>query len=318
MGITISGGWQISGGWSMIPAPPPPDQAFGWFGGGFTDGVGPLSTVNRIDYSSDAVTTSTRGSLTYVSHAAMATGNQTFGWFTAGANPVNTFNRITYASDTGLATARGALSFDKFRAGATGNTNYGWFGGGRPAPAPILLSSVDRLDYAIDTTTASARGPLGLARDELAATGNSDYGWFGGGVNISTIDRINYSVDTATASVRGPLNRNAQRPAATGNSDYGWFGGGAGPTVSSVNRIDYANDTGTTATRGPLSLARYGLGATGSTTFGWFGGGVAAPDFNQTSRIDRINYESDTVSATTRGPLTTIRADVSATGGFPG
>jgi hypothetical protein len=295
---------------------PLPDQTFGWFGGGFTNGIGPISTVNRIDYSSDASTASTRGSLTYVSYAASAVGNQTYGWFTAGANPFQALNRITYASDTGLATTRGT-GFERFRAGATGNTNYGWFGGGRPQPGPTPLSSVERLDYAIDTATTSSRGPLTSARYDLAATGNSDYGWFGGGVNSSTIDRINYSVDTATASLRGPLDRTAQRLAATGNNDYGWFGGGA-PMTSRIGRIDYANDTGTTATRGPLSLARYGLGATGSTTFGWFGAGNSAPDFIETDRIDRINYASDTVNATTRGSLTTIRSDVSATGGFPG
>jgi hypothetical protein len=41
----------------------------------------------------------------------------------------------------------------------------------------------------------------------LAATGNSSFGYFGGGFPgpVSTVDRIDYSNDTATASPKGPL-----------------------------------------------------------------------------------------------------------------
>ena len=42
---------------------------------------------------------------------------------------------------------------------------YGYFGGGRPATATI-----DRIDYANDTATATVKGPLSLARYGLAAT----------------------------------------------------------------------------------------------------------------------------------------------------
>ena len=71
------------------------------------------------------------------------------------------------------------------------------FGGG---------ATVDRIDYSNDTATASPKGPLSLARSYLAATGNSSFGYFGGGYPAkSTVDRIDYSNDTATAAVKGPL-----------------------------------------------------------------------------------------------------------------
>ena len=79
---------------------------------------------------------------------------------------------------------------------------YGYFGGGEPGP----LSTVDRIDYSNDTATASVKGPLSIARGYLAATGNSSFGYFGGGGSgVSTVDRIDYSNDTATASPKGPL-----------------------------------------------------------------------------------------------------------------
>ena len=54
---------------------------------------------------------------------------------------------------------------------AAGNTTDGWFGGGRPADVSADLSTVSRITYATDTATASTRGPLSLARQQLAAAG---------------------------------------------------------------------------------------------------------------------------------------------------
>ena len=88
-----------------------------------------------------------------------------------------------------------------------------WFGGAN-------LSTVDRVTFATDTATASVRGPLSLARQSLAAVGNTTDGWFGGGkadgTPFSTVDRITYATDTATASVRGPLSSNRRGLAAAG------------------------------------------------------------------------------------------------------
>jgi hypothetical protein len=45
---------------------------------------------------------------------------------------------------------------------------HGWFGGGNiPTPAP--LSTVDRIDFSNDSSTASVRGPLSLARSGVSS-----------------------------------------------------------------------------------------------------------------------------------------------------
>ena len=205
-----------------------------------------------------------------------------------------TFSVTFKASDgTNLTTA-----LSEFTISFTGPGElYGWFGGGN---GPV--STVDRIDYAADTGTAGVRGPLSLARNALAATGNTNYGWFGGGYAlnvVSTVDRIDYANDAGTATVRGPLILARNALAATGNTNYGWFGGGFSPARSTVDRIDYANDAGTAAVRGPLSSARYSLSATGNTNYGWFGGGFPGP----VSTVDRIDYAADTETAGVRGPL---------------
>ena len=103
-------------------------------------------------------------------------------------------------------------------------TPYGYFGGGKE---PSDVSTVDRIDYSNDTTTASTKGPLSSAKYTGGSTGNTSYGYWGGGGpshGISTVDRVDYSSDTGTAAVKGPLNRSTYLNAATGNASYGYFG----------------------------------------------------------------------------------------------
>ncbi len=109
----------------------------------------------------------------------------------------------------------------------------------------------------------------------FGATGNDNYGWFGGGYspsNLSTIDRIDYSSDTATASVKGPLNTATSRNSANGNIDVGYFGGGEPGPHTRIERIDFSNDTATGVPKGPLAIAAGQIPS--------YGGGInALPQF---------------------------------------
>jgi hypothetical protein len=302
---------------------------YGWFGGGQP---GSKSTVDRIDYSNDSSTASPRGPLSLARYQFIATGNSNYGWFGGGrdtpSTSVSTVDRIDFSNDASTASPRGPLSGSRYDPAAIANSNYGWFGGGYNPPSPGSKSTVDRIDFSNDSSTATARGPLSVARRQSAATGNSNYGWFGGGRNtiiLSTVERIDFSNDLATASPRGGL-LNAPAGiylfAATGNSNYGWFGGGLnGPTpVATVDRIDFSNDSVTASPRGALtSPGRYGLAATSgvlnirrqkAANFGWFGGGAFPP----VATVDRIDFSNDLVSALARGSLTLTRTALSATG----
>ena len=239
----------------------------------------------------------------------------TAGWFGGGyqgyLSERSTVDRITYATDTATASVRGPLSIATVGSAGVGTFTYGWFGGGRNPSNP--QSTVQRITYATDTDTASVRGPLSAASRYKGSAGNDNYGWFGGGTGpLSTVDRITYATDTATASVRGPLSLARSNLAAAGNTTDGWFGGGY--TFSTVDRITYATDTATASVRGPLSLARSNLAATGNTTDGWFGGGVNPALFPASvlSRVDRITYATDTLTASVRGPLSLQRINPAA------
>jgi len=306
---------------------------YGWFGGGFI-----LSTVGRIDFSNDSATTSVRGPLSLARISPTATGNSNYGWFGGGnlGSPaafaaVSTVDRIDFSNDSSTTSARGPLSQSKQATAAAANSNYGWFGGGTIPGSPLTIySTVDRIDFSNDSRTASPRGPLSSTRRNFSATGNSNYGWFSGS-SISTVDRIDFSNDSTTTSVRGPLSLARTGSASTGNSNYGWWGGNyifPATYNSTVDRIDFSNDSVTASVRGPLSAARGYLAATSgqarsSSTrlqkagnYGWFGGGINQVPFPivWVSRVDRIDFSNDSITASPRGVLSSSLAESAATG----
>ena len=198
------------------------NSSYGWFGGG----SGFSTRVDRLDYNNDTETASIRGPLAIAMSYSAATGSQFYGYwgggYTPGPNIQSSVNRIDYSNDTATAAPKGPLSSPRCYLSATGNQSYGYFGCGAGFPiAPNTRSIVDRIDYANDTATASPKGPLSLARYYLTATGNSSYGWFGGGYSsISRVDRVDYSNDTATASIRGNLNLSKYGMASTGSPSF--------------------------------------------------------------------------------------------------
>ena len=310
---------------------------YGWFGGGSTPAF--VSTVDRIDFSNDLVTPSTRGSLSATRYFAGATSNSNYGWFGGGRTTPSTIgmlslvDRIDFSNDLSSTSPRGPLSLTKFGTSATGNSNYGWFGGGSfitPTPAIPTISTVDRIDFSNDNAAVSVRSPLSAARGYASATGNSNCGWFAGGrggspeATLSLVDRIDFSNDLSSTSPRGPLRLSRYRPEATGNSNYGWFGGGGDVIggrsyLSSVDRIDFANDSFTASVRGPLSQPKIGAAAAGNSNYGWWSGGYLPSGVpGRTSVVNRIDFSNDTGTASVRAPSSpapSARSGNSATSG---
>ena len=306
---------------------------YGWFGGGFSPGI--VATVDRIDFSNDAVAASVRGPLIVATTVLSASGNANYGWFYGGGIPayVSRVTRIDFSNDLASTSTRGPLSAVKGYGAATSGQakgpaiklqkagNYGWIGGNFyyvPPFTSVFFSTVDRIDFSNDSVTASPRGPSTLARRFLAATGNSNYGWFGGGISeapaiVSTVDRIDFSNDSSTASPRGSLSLARYGSAATGNSNYGWFGGGSPGTI--VDRIDFSNDSSTASPRGNMAIGTNQFGATGNSNYGWFGGGQApGPPYIGYSYVQRIDFSNDSPISSVRGPLSASGYVISATG----
>ena len=156
---------------------------YGWFGNRTRNGGSTaITTIDRIDFSNDSVTSSPRGTTNTGRKSASATGNSNFGWWFGGSvspgslSAYSSVERINFSNDLATASLRGNLSAIRSNSAATGNSNYGWIGGNQYYVPPFTLvsfSTVDRIDFSNDSATASPRGPLSLAKSYLAATSNT-------------------------------------------------------------------------------------------------------------------------------------------------
>jgi len=288
-------------------------REYGYFGGGGGNGgSGPLSLVDRIDYSNDTTLPSIRGPLASAIYAGAAAGNSNFGYYVGGIFPVNNLsckvNRIDYSNDTVDASLRSSLTIGRSGIGGSGNSNFGYFAGGRYIASPDTNTSlVDRINYSNDNITPTFRGPLAFAGRMNGGTSNSDYGWYSGKTTelgftaTSRVERTDFSNDNNIALVRGDISPTIIFRGATGNSNFGYFAGGLGNN-SEIHRIEYSNDTALSLPRALLSLARDLSAGTGNSNFGYFGGGYTQSSIPRTT-VDRIDYSNDTVTATARAPL---------------
>jgi len=319
--MTISGGIfilqqvynkQVAKTWLQSFSIPP---SFGWFAGG-TNPAGTLSSIERYSHTNDTTNTEVRTNLSKSVRGFSATNNSNYGWFAGGlrispapSSVVSDVERLTFVDDTSSLLQRGKLSHILNDMGAAGNENFGWFSAGSDSTA-TPKSSIQRISYSSDTSTSLTRGKLTTTLERHGGTGNQDYGWFFGGlVNpfvpgpslqlLSTVQRITYSSDTSTASLRGPLDVirwSGSKGVST--NDFGWVAGGSGSpiptTLSSVCRIDFNSDTQTASTRGSLTAVATDMGYTNDSTYGWF-----TLSFTS-SGINRIEFLNDTVTAIER------------------
>ena len=119
--------------------------AYGYFAGGQPGGSPTsITTVDRIDYSSDTPTAAVKGPLSVEKSTHAATSSISYGYFGGGSAPSNAgteVDRLDYSNDTATAVAKGPLSAARKYFGATGSTSYGYYAGNGPSGSAI--SSVD-------------------------------------------------------------------------------------------------------------------------------------------------------------------------------
>ena len=314
------------------------NTSYGYFAGGT---FGPVSTIDRVDYSNDTATAAVKGPLSSGRYLASGTGPRingltksvtvdkgadgyqtggsigpAFGYF-ASARPAGPsvfytmIDRVDYSNDTPNMVQKGSMITTKYDYGSVASLSHGYMAAGfrvNGTDPNTELSSVERSDFSNDTATTVAKGPLTRAATGMKGAGNTSYGWMMGEYIVkSTVDRIDYSNDTATALVRGNLGMNQAAHGAAGNANYGYnaggFGGPSTTRMSNVNRFDYSNDTANGVEKGPLTYATYDNAGVGNADFGYFMGGGNPSPYVFYSKVDRVDYSNDTVTASTRGSL---------------
>ena len=293
----------------------------GYFAGGTNPGG--LPRADKVTFTSDT-TVAVPGANLPSSLYLAATGSSAAGYFGGGDSPspskISTMNKITYSTDSSSSVPGASLSGGRRTLAATGNSTAGYFGGGQGAPnAPALVQSrMDKITYSSETTVQVPGASLSVGRQDVAATGSSTAGYFGGGrvPARSTMDKVTYSSDT-TAQVPGASLSAARYGAgATGSSTAGYFGGGRNstPVFTTMDKLTYSTDTTAVVPGAALITNRLNLGAAGNATAGYFGGGEGGSPVQNRSLMEKVTYSSDTTAAVPGANLSAPRNFVAATG----
>jgi len=213
------------------------------------------TTIDRLTYANDTNSVA-KGTQTGSRNQDGATSSPTHGYIIGGydGGSNSSVQRYDFANDTGTAAQICSLATAAYDTmSSVGNKSYGWVGPKRIPGAPVN-SQLYRIDYSNDTATTAIRGSVGSGWGSNA-TGNADYGWWGGGgpgSGRNDVYRVDYATDTGTGSPKGSLvSGRSEHACATGNTVYGyWNGGEPGSTNNTKSdRIDFSNDTATALQR---------------------------------------------------------------------
>ena len=150
------------------------NQSYAYFMGGYNPGpTSYVTSVERLDYSSDTTTPTVKGPLNSGRQNFFGgVGNANYGYIGGGSPPfeLSSVERIDFNNDTATASPKGSLSTTKQYISGAGTTSYGYVAGGeRNNPSYADLSTIDRIDFANDTATASPKGPLSEARTQMGS-----------------------------------------------------------------------------------------------------------------------------------------------------
>jgi hypothetical protein len=254
---------------------------YGYFAGGY-NGVGNLSTIARLDFSSEVVSLPGQN-LPVARRSLKSISSSSYGYFAGGFTSVllSSILRIDFSSET-ISDPGKNLPAVISDSSTISNSSYGYFGGGY-GPGPSNYSSITKFDFLSETTSNIGQN-LPTARRLLEATSSPSYGYFGGGYTppayISTITRFDFLSETASNPGQNlPTARG--HTATTSSSSYGYYAGGATPVVlNTISRLDFSNEIVSNPGQN-LPTARYSLAGLsggqsiyrGFKTYGYITGG---------------------------------------------
>lgn len=278
---------------------------YGYFAGGY-NGVGNLSTIARLDFSSEVVSLPGQN-LPVARRSLKSISSSSYGYFAGGFTSVllSSILRIDFSSET-ISDPGKNLPAVISDSSTISNSSYGYFGGGY-GPGPSNYSSITKFDFLSETTSNIGKN-LPTARRLLEAISSPSYGYFGGGYTppayISTITRFDFLSETASNPGQNlPTARG--NTATTSSSSYGYYAGGATPVVlNTISRLDFSNEIVSNPGQN-LPTARYSLAGLsggqsiyrGFKTYAYItGGNVPGP--TNTQNVRKFDYST--------GSLTTL------------
>jgi len=305
---------------SPIPPSPPVGAPYscyqyGYFAAGSSDGTNCVTSVYRINFADDSISSS-MGSLS-VARQAMASvcGAITRGYFIGGIKTDTTIIKTTdifnYSTENSGAKTTADLVTQRYGTAGISNGLYaGYIGGGNTA-AGQYVSSIERLLYSTNTMSTGQTPTLTDPRVGLfGSDGSYRYGYFAGGLSSAYTSRYEYiAYQSETPINLGPSVLGGARAYAggcSGTEGKGYFSGGYSSTYSNYTDILFhANATINAKTTALLARAVTGAaGMTNRDSRGYFAGGETT-GVVVTNATDIMMYDIDAAFA----GLTTLVAN---------
>ena len=291
---------------------------YGYFAGGATGSAIPVSTTDRIVFSTGVTSANTVSNLSLVRYSFAGLSDAVnYGYFAGGDTSSDTYttnaNRIVFSTGVNSANTVSNLSQAKaVLAGLSDASSYGYFSGGYTT---TVVNTTDRIVFSTGVTSANTVSNLSQARYGL--TGISDsltYGYFAGGatpsfIYVATADRIVFSTGVTSANTVSNLSQ--ARIWLTGISDsstYGYFSGGTTEVnVTTTDRIVFSTSVTSANTVSNLSQAVTTLaGLSDASNYGYFSGGYTGSTASIVA-TDRIIFSTGATSANTVSNLSQAR-----------
>tara|TARA_B100001093_G_scaffold343290_1_gene328043 strand:+ start:7987 stop:10968 length:2982 start_codon:yes stop_codon:yes gene_type:complete len=314
---------------AVYHAAPATNQSYG-----FVIAGGPgKSGVQRYSYEND--TSVQISGPSGASSLVVGLSNNEYGFFGTGNSSAN-LNKYDFSSNT-YSSLGTKLTANHYSGNTLGTKDYGYWAGGNPVPAPADGSTVERFDYSDESANAVVKGPLARPSVRGSAAGNDNYGYVFGGyghpsqpnaiTGTSQTQRIDYSNDTATAVDKALLTGNMTWGGSTGGKTSAYVSRGG---LTSVERFDFYNDTVATTPKGDLNSPSRMCTSLGSTKFAmysstrftddkletnlsnsyaWNAGGGNYPSVPAYSNVERLDFSSDTTTASTRSNLPSTKKE---------
>jgi len=190
----------------------------------------------------------------------------------AGAADVTTTDKLTFSNDTTAAISSGGLSLARAQLyGVSERSGKAYFGGGLSGTGGAKVSTIDKLAFSGDSTSALV-ATLSQARSGAGGLteGTSKGYWAGGNTGggipqVKTADKISFSSDAVSALTTANLSVGKYlMQSGSDGSTKGYFAGGqTGAPVSGVDKITFSTDT-TAAITSPGAAFNEANGDSGS------------------------------------------------------
>ena len=300
----------VTGGASYRPKG---SRTYGYFGGGFAPPY--VNTVDRLDFSNE--TLSLPGNeLTQARYSLAAVSSNSYGYFCGGSgpSPAQGILIINLSNETISRRFSFDLTQPRLDLAAVSSNSYGYFGGGITPGTTTLNTTVDRLDFSNETTTAPGNN-LSQARSWIGTLSNSSYGYFIAGYvgpdttapianGSKTVDRIDFSNETVTLPGNQYSYGDSWGSGGVSTNSYGYLAGALDipgwPTnyknYGSVKRYDFSTELFNNPPSNEQPQSRGRLATVTNDSYGYFGGGFG---FTSTAyaTVDRIDFSNETLSA---------------------